>query len=513
MSTYDGYPAQGSQAGLSSLTPWTEDIDAATFDLFNITEIRLVGGHTIGDNPSGLIIDAGLAADEVLLQTGGVTRLSVGQNFITAELAMTMNGFEIEGVTFIQTDNATEAAAGFLRLAAIDRLGWAAPVGAFDFSFGVDQTETVDKFTWEIDSVIELELSATGLNIDAKFMDIGEIATPANPSANVGRLYVKDVAAVTTLFFRDPAGTETDLLAAGAGANTALSNLAATAVNVTIDMNGNALDNVLTLTDNSANPADAGTIRLGNVEIISWRNAANNGNIDFTVNASNQFVFAGGALATFTMAGTLDLNAQTLDNAAIINSNAANLPSVGVLRLGNAEVIAWDSDPTGVNVTLGVDIGEELTLTMINDTAVFKMVGDHTVPANGTLVSTIRMMDDDSAGTQRPYATIRTEIEDPTAASRDGLILFQVAEAQTDNSITNYFGLNVNGDNNIRCFRSLLIDDARDIILNTTTGTALATAVGQKLAFWGATPVVQQSVGADTLANLYTLLRTLGIVA
>jgi len=45
------------------------------------------------------------------------------------------------------------------------------------------------------------------------YIDINEIATPANPAANVGRLYVKDVAAVTQLFFRDSVGLETNLLA------------------------------------------------------------------------------------------------------------------------------------------------------------------------------------------------------------------------------------------------------------------------------------------------------------
>ena len=33
--------------------------------------------------------------------------------------------------------------------------------------------------------------------------------------------------------------------------------------------------------------------------------------------------------------------------------------------------------------------------------------------------------------------------------------------------------------------------DSVDIIVNATTGTVIATAVTQKLAFWGATPVVQ----------------------
>lgn len=35
------------------------------------------------------------------------------------------------------------------------------------------------------------------------------------------------------------------------------------------------------------------------------------------------------------------------------------------------------------------------------------------------------------------------------------------------------------------------IGDAKNIILNTTTGTKIGTAVGQKLGFWNATPVVQ----------------------
>jgi len=49
--------------------------------------------------------------------------------------------------------------------------------------------------------------------LDGAFIDLREIATPPNPAADVGRMYVKDVSSVTTLFFRDNAGNETDLLA------------------------------------------------------------------------------------------------------------------------------------------------------------------------------------------------------------------------------------------------------------------------------------------------------------
>lgn len=43
------------------------------------------------------------------------------------------------------------------------------------------------------------------------FLDIAEIATPVDPAANVGRLYSKDLTGVTTLFYRDSSGVETNL--------------------------------------------------------------------------------------------------------------------------------------------------------------------------------------------------------------------------------------------------------------------------------------------------------------
>lgn len=49
------------------------------------------------------------------------------------------------------------------------------------------------------------------------YIDIGEIAAPANPAANIARLYSRDEAGVTKLAFRDSAGTETVLGAGGGG--------------------------------------------------------------------------------------------------------------------------------------------------------------------------------------------------------------------------------------------------------------------------------------------------------
>lgn len=40
---------------------------------------------------------------------------------------------------------------------------------------------------------------------------------------------------------------------------------------------------------------------------------------------------------------------------------------------------------------------------------------------------------------------------------------------------------------------TVTIADAKNVVLDTTTGTKIGTAVGQKLGFWNATPVVQQA--------------------
>jgi len=71
---------------------------------------------------------------------------------------------------------------------------------------------------WVDDIITTTSITLGGdLNITSGFADITEAATPGNPAANVGRLYVADLAAVTTLFFRDSAGAETNLLAGAAG--------------------------------------------------------------------------------------------------------------------------------------------------------------------------------------------------------------------------------------------------------------------------------------------------------
>jgi len=59
---------------------------------------------------------------------------------------------------------------------------------------------------------------------------------------------------------------------------------------------------------------------------------------------------------------------------------------------------------------------------------------------------------------------------------------------------------------------SITLGDAINFAFNTTTGTKIGTSTTQKIAFFNSTPVVKQSVASDTLANLYTALRTYGLI-
>lgn len=58
-------------------------------------------------------------------------------------------------------------------------------------------------------------------------------------------------------------------------------------------------------------------------------------------------------------------------------------------------------------------------------------------------------------------------------------------------------GLTAKGTGTIEANSSITIADAKNVILNTTTGSQIGTAAGQKLALWGATPAVQRSHVAD----------------
>ena len=86
------------------------------------------------------------------------------------------------------------------------------------------------------------------------------------------------------------------------------------------------------------------------------------------------------------------------------------------------------------------------------------------------------------------YAAIEAVIIDATDDTEDAQLNFQVMD---DGTLTTQISVDAN---------AITLGDAVNFVFNTTTGTKIGTATGQKLAFFNATPVVQQSA----IANITT---------
>ncbi len=106
------------------------------------------------------------------------------------------------------------------------------------------------------------------------------------------------------------------------------------------------------------------------------------------------------------------------------------------------------------------------------------------------VLSTIfyRGKNDNSTPEEVDYAAIQSVIIDASDGTEDGQLNLQVMDAGT---LTTQ--ISVDAD-------AITLGDAVNFVFNTTTGTKIGTATTQKLAFFNATPVVQQSA----IANITT---------
>ena len=120
------------------------------------------------------------------------------------------------------------------------------------------------------------------------------------------------------------------------------------------------------------------------------------------------------------------------------------------------------------------------------------------------VISTIFYRGKNDAGTPEEidYAAIESVIIDASDGTEDGQLNLQVMDAGT---LTTQISVDAN---------AITFGDAVDVVLNTSTGTKIGTATTQKLAFFNATPVVQQSAIANitTTASSGTLPTANGSV-
>jgi len=192
--------------------------------------IAAVGDYTagqVGFTPAGAIAATDVQAAIVALDSekiGSVNPIaSVGVN-ATAD---TMNRLSVNSGAILfnrETDNiqikvnkqAASASGTFLFQTNFSGRAEFGLAGDDDFHFKVSpdgatffESFVLDKDTG--DAAFKQNLAADG------FFDIREIAAPANPAANIARLYVKDETGTTKLAMRDSAGVETVFGAGGGG--------------------------------------------------------------------------------------------------------------------------------------------------------------------------------------------------------------------------------------------------------------------------------------------------------
>ena len=197
-------------------------------------------------------------------------------------------------------------------------------------------------------------------------------------------------------------------------------------------------------------------------------------------------------LAATAVNATINMNSNILDNFSRLQSDAATLPATGVIRLGNAEIFAWATSG-GAIASVTLDAGDKYVFAVGGTTVLTANTSEVTSQGNSIRVGGGSFILDKSAQNIRSDGGVTMQFNMDTGEDYDFRINSVVQLGITTSALT--------------------LRDTVDLVVGTGTGTEIATAVGQKLGFWGSTPLVQQSVGADTLANLYTLLRAIGIVA
>jgi len=167
------------------------------------------------------------------------------------------------------------------------------------------------------------------------------------------------------------------------------------------------------------------------------------------------------------------------------------------IRLKNNKVGIGEADPIyPLHLTTSLT-GQALQLQSDADDAasaanlmLYHRRGASGAGQDNDVISTIFYRGKNDAGTPEEidFAAIESVIIDASDGTEDGQLNLQVMDAGT---LTTQ--ISVDAD-------AITLGDAVNFVFNTTTGTKIGTATTQKLAFFNATPVVQQSA----IANITT---------
>jgi hypothetical protein len=313
---------------------------------------------------------------------------------------------------------------------------------------------------------------------------IEEITVPGTPPANTVTLYGKDDGGTSSLFFKDDSGTEFNLNAAGgAGANTALSNLVSVAINTSLLPNA---DGTLNLGSAAFSWLDTFTERLrietgGTSTSTANQIISDAGGMIFNTPAGDRY--------EFNISGSPNGIAIEEDRIEFLTSGRqhridATGTSINILSENTGDSVEIWTGTGRTNATIDINSTTTTFLTQTSDVqaVLIQLIQNNNTPADFRTIGNIDFMAENSASSNEIYARVSASSQDVTSGTEDGLLQLGVISGGTLVS-----GIDIEGSSS---------SGSNDALIG----------------FFGETPVVQQSVASDTLANLYTALRNLGLI-
>jgi len=297
-----------------------------------------------------------------------------------------------------------------------------------------DVTDNSDDFNWRFANTTKMVMNTVKLDIEDKFIELESIASPGvTGSATVGRLFMDS------------------------GNSNRLSTI----------RNGVVFDletglEITTWTQDHSMATFALIATAGNNVIL---NPPSGQATELQVNGTTEYTFS---------ATAANFGDNILTDVSRYETSDASLASFGAFRLGNNEVISWKG--ISGDGSLKLDGADDFVFG-IGGTTEFIIRSNEIFTNNGNVNMGSGLLQGGSGTDTLQWVSGNLIIDVADTFNYqfrvDNATIFTIAEA------------------------ALTFIDAQDIIFNATTGTKIATATSQKLAFWGITPIVQPAHVAD----------------
>ncbi len=217
-------------------------------------------------------------------------------------------------------------------------------------------TENSEDLIWTFGTnKIALSSSTSLAEVDfaSIFIEMAEISKPSNPGSDTGRIYVRDVGTVTTLFFLDSGGNESSLIAAAAG------NSLDGAYNAgsTIDVDANPVTMTTSNTDDNRVLDIVQNDTTNNPETMRITNTGSGDTLQF-VSTGGKDIDGSGSTWSVTSAGALIAVSGTIPTMTVATSLTAGsgiiLDSGDTLR-NSTDTEFLFTDTGGENFSIDMD--------------------------------------------------------------------------------------------------------------------------------------------------------------